>query len=242
MVHLNKLNNLPIDSSPPSRSSSITPPPLPSTGEGGVPQYGRPVSFAASDCISTDDRLMPGDGICRENSNGDWLLGGETARVGMIDSISTENGGLHPGPVVLDDGSFQARLLRPSQARRGLQRCLYGGLFMCCCFFAGALVCTVVFLFCAFVARPVRFVYMYVLFRNWKDSAHYCSPGGTSESEMYKIPLLLTGDIATSGRRGWASNGLDGGFQVFARRFSMSMFIRSMCSARPSTCDCSVKS
>lgn len=70
--------------------------------------------------MSTDDRLMPGDGICREGSSGDWLLGGETARAGMVDSISMENGGL-PGPVIVDDGSFQARLLRPSQASRVLQ-------------------------------------------------------------------------------------------------------------------------
>lgn len=44
----------------------------------------------------------------------DWLMSGETARAGMIDSIAVENSG-PLGPLVVDDGVFKARLLRPSQ-------------------------------------------------------------------------------------------------------------------------------
>lgn len=43
-----------------------------------------------------------------------WLMGGETAREGMIESIATENAG-RSGPRVVEDGVFQAGLLRPSE-------------------------------------------------------------------------------------------------------------------------------
>ena len=42
------------------------------------------------------------------------MLAGETARVGMIDSISAENSG-RSGTKLVDDGVFQMRLLYPSQ-------------------------------------------------------------------------------------------------------------------------------
>ena len=44
----------------------------------------------------------------------DWLLAGETARAGMIDSVSAENSG-RSGTKLVDDGVFQTRMLCPSQ-------------------------------------------------------------------------------------------------------------------------------
>lgn len=46
----------------------------------------------------------------------DWLLAGETARTGMIESVSAENSG-RSGTKLVDDGVFQTRLLCPSQVR-----------------------------------------------------------------------------------------------------------------------------
>ena len=48
----------------------------------------------------------------------DWLMAGETARAGMIGSVTAENSG-RPGPLVVDDGVFQARLLCPSKVCTG---------------------------------------------------------------------------------------------------------------------------
>lgn len=45
-------------------------------------------------------------------------MAGETARSGMIDSVTAENNG-HPGPLVVDDGVFQTRLLCPSKVCTG---------------------------------------------------------------------------------------------------------------------------
>ncbi|CAM9447701.1 unnamed protein product, partial [Scytosiphon promiscuus] len=47
----------------------------------------------------------------------DWLLAGETARSGMLDSIAAENcgGWRRSGTTLVDDGVFQARLLCSSQ-------------------------------------------------------------------------------------------------------------------------------
>ncbi|CAN0275850.1 unnamed protein product, partial [Laminaria digitata] len=83
---------------------------------------------------STDDRLAFGH---RSTSSGgshyggggggggdsgavssDWLMAGEAARAGMIDSVAAENNG-RPGPLVVDDGVFQARLLCPSKILQG---------------------------------------------------------------------------------------------------------------------------
>ncbi|CAN0458429.1 unnamed protein product [Ectocarpus sp. 12 AP-2014] len=49
------------------------------------------------------------------SSSSDWLLAGETARAGMIESVAAENSGRPGGTRVVDDGVFQARLLCPSQ-------------------------------------------------------------------------------------------------------------------------------
>lgn len=73
--------------------------------------------FNPLDVESADDRLAGtawGDGI---STNSDWLLGGETARVGMADSIIAENSGRR-GATVVREGSFQSSLLRPSQVHR----------------------------------------------------------------------------------------------------------------------------
>lgn len=74
---------------------------------------------------SNDDRLTLVDGATLWDDNGggipssDWLMAGETARAGMINIIAAENSG-RPGPVVVNDGAFQARLLCPSQVRTWL--------------------------------------------------------------------------------------------------------------------------
>lgn len=49
-------------------------------------------------------------------ASSDWLLAGETARAGMIESVSAENSG-RSGTQLVDDGVFQTRLLCPSQVR-----------------------------------------------------------------------------------------------------------------------------
>ena len=55
-----------------------------------------------------------GGGGVGEAVSSDWLMAGETARAGMISSVTAENSG-RPGPLVVDDGVFQARLLCPSK-------------------------------------------------------------------------------------------------------------------------------
>lgn len=95
---------------------------------------------------STDDRLAFGhrsasfdsaarpSGVNRDGGarggggavSSDWLMGGEMARSGMIDSVTAENSG-RPGPLVVDDGVFQTRLLCPSKV------CTGGSMVDVCC-------------------------------------------------------------------------------------------------------------
>ena len=73
--------------------------------------------------VSSDGRLCFGDDPAGDGEDGgglvssDWLLAGETARAGMIESIASENSE-QSGPAVVWGGAFQARLLRPSQVAR----------------------------------------------------------------------------------------------------------------------------
>lgn len=98
--------------------------------------YDRTSSYGGLDNMLSDNRL-PSDGVqgaggisrggsamSRDPSGGNWLLGGEEGRTGMIDSIAGENNGL-PGPLVLDIDGFRAQLLRPSQVSSH-DDCWYG--------------------------------------------------------------------------------------------------------------------
>lgn len=99
-------------------------------GRSGTPSVDKHVSLGES---SVDDRISfrrdessgpytaddgTADGATATDAaaaaSSDWLLAGETARAGMIDSVSAENSG-RPGTKVVDDGVFQTRLLCPSQ-------------------------------------------------------------------------------------------------------------------------------
>ncbi|CAB1111428.1 unnamed protein product [Ectocarpus sp. CCAP 1310/34] len=70
---------------------------------------GRSVSSSSG----MDVAAVPATGS--SSSSSDWLLAGETARAGMIESVAAENSGRPGGTRVVDDGVFQARLLCPSQ-------------------------------------------------------------------------------------------------------------------------------
>ncbi|CAM9814124.1 unnamed protein product [Ectocarpus sp. 6 AP-2014] len=70
---------------------------------------GRSVSSSSG----MDGAAVPATGS--SSSSSDWLLAGETARAGMIESVAAENSGRPGGTRVVDDGVFQARLLCPSQ-------------------------------------------------------------------------------------------------------------------------------
>ncbi|CAM9975875.1 unnamed protein product [Ectocarpus sp. 12 AP-2014] len=70
---------------------------------------GRSVSSSSG----MDGAAVPATGST--SSSSDWLLAGETARAGMIESVAAENSGRPGGTRVVDDGVFRARLLCPSQ-------------------------------------------------------------------------------------------------------------------------------
>ncbi|CAN0397927.1 unnamed protein product [Ectocarpus sp. 8 AP-2014] len=70
---------------------------------------GRSVSTSSG----MDGAAVPATGSSSGSS--DWLLAGETARAGMMESVAAENSGRPGGTRVVDDGVFQARLLCPSQ-------------------------------------------------------------------------------------------------------------------------------
>ncbi|CAN0156076.1 unnamed protein product [Ectocarpus sp. 4 AP-2014] len=70
---------------------------------------GRSVSSSSG----MDGAAVPATGS--GSSSSDWLLAGETARAGMIESVAAENSGRPGGTRVVDEGVFQARLLCPSQ-------------------------------------------------------------------------------------------------------------------------------
>lgn len=104
-------------------------------GDGGVTS----TSTLSATRPSGDDRLTFSDGVKPGGDVGggmphsDWLMAGETALVGTIDSIAAENRG-RSGPVVVNEGVFRTRLLCPSQvrawlpgSREGYNTCMLGG-------------------------------------------------------------------------------------------------------------------
>lgn len=126
----------PLDSAPTSRLHFKTPSPPPNPSTNSRAAVG--AAEASGGGSSVDDRIslrenVPGkafpQGVDAEAQSAilaatsDWLLAGETARAGMIDSIAAENGGggggglSRSGTMLVDDGVFRARLLCPSQVR-----------------------------------------------------------------------------------------------------------------------------
>lgn len=90
-------------------------------GDGGATSTSKSSAMGPSDddCSTLVDGATPGDDNIGGIPSSDWLMAGETARAGMINSIAAENSG-RSGPVVVNDGAFRARLLCPSEVRTWL--------------------------------------------------------------------------------------------------------------------------